>query len=95
MRVVNFDVKFISVGRWRGLKIEKMKERKRSRDWVTGLGPDDVINSQASTHFLIRSSGSVDVRSPRLKGGEGSTIFLFSFPINCVIIAHDSLYFSF
>lgn len=24
----------------------KREERKRSRDWVTGLGPDDVINSQ-------------------------------------------------
>jgi hypothetical protein len=25
---------------------DQREERKRDRDWVTGLGPDDVINSQ-------------------------------------------------
>jgi hypothetical protein len=40
--------------------------KEKERDWVTGLGPDDVINSQGITHFP--TSGSVDVRSPRFEG---------------------------
>jgi hypothetical protein len=54
---------------------DQREERKRDRDWVTGLGPDDVINSQRLNPLSHPQQWVSDVRSPRLRG----SLFSFSF----------------
>lgn len=56
----------------------KKEERKRSRDWVTGLGPDDVINSQRLNPLSHPQRWVSGCRSPRFEG----EVFFF------VIIVH-------
>lgn len=57
---------------------DQREERKRDRDWVTGLGPDDVINSQRLNPLSHPQQWVSGCSFPSFEG-ESSFLFLFLF----------------